>query len=139
VTRLGSMAAVAWLATSACRQQGDRRAALPRHDVVARYLDMWNTGESSIARVILHRDGTDHARPKVTGPDGVRQAVDGLRAAQPDPHFGITAILDEDDLVAAVGDVRRGHSTDATGTRLIWLIRAALKFSVLWRLVSGFR
>ncbi len=96
-------------------------AASGRHAVVARYFDMWNTGDSSAAGQILGPDWTDHAHPEVTGPDSVRQAVGRLRAAQPDLRFTITAILGGDDLVAAVGEVRRGPG--AASSRLVWLIR----------------
>jgi len=96
-------------------------AALARHAVVARYFEMWNTGDSSIAAQILCPDWADHAHPEVSGPDSVRQAVGRLRAAQPDLRFAITAILGGGDLVAAVGEVGRGPGTAAS--RLVWLIR----------------
>ena len=96
-------------------------AASGRHAVVARYFEMWNTGDSSAAEQILCPDWTDHAHPEVTGPDSVRQAVSRLRAARPDLRFTITAILEGDDLVAAVGEVE--HGPGATNSRLVWLIR----------------
>jgi predicted SnoaL-like aldol condensation-catalyzing enzyme len=92
-----------------------------RHAAVARYFEMWNTGDTSIAAQILCPDWTDHAHPEVTGPDSVRQAVSRLRAAQPDLRFAIAAILGDGDLVAAVGEVTRGPGIAAS--RLMWLIR----------------
>ncbi|HUY45904.1 MAG TPA: nuclear transport factor 2 family protein [Streptosporangiaceae bacterium] len=92
------------------------------HEVVARYFEMWNTGQSPIAQVILHPGWIDHAHPEVTGPDGVRESVDTVRAAQPDLRFRITAILGDGDLVAAVGDVERGPGADPAASQMIWLI-----------------
>jgi SnoaL-like domain len=82
---------------------------------------MWNTGDFSAAAQILCPGWADHAHPEVTGPDSVRQAVGRLWAAQPDLRFTVTAILGGDDLVAAVGEVRRGPGTVAS--RLVWLVR----------------
>jgi SnoaL-like domain len=96
-------------------------AASGRHAVVARYFEMWNTGDSSAAAEILCPGWTDHAHPEVTGPDSVREAVGRLRAAQPELRFTLTAILGGDDLVAAVGEVGRGPGT--ASSRLVWLIR----------------
>jgi hypothetical protein len=68
-------------------------------------------------------DWVDHAHPEVTGPAGVKQAVQTIRAARPDLHFTIHSILGEDDLIAVVGSVGQPQpSTDSPG-RLIWLIR----------------
>lgn len=59
---------------------------MPRHKVVARYFEIWNTGESSIAPAILHPDWIDHAtHPEVTRPDDLRQAFD--TAGRPSPAF----------------------------------------------------
>ncbi len=38
--------------------------------IAARYFEMWNTGDSSIATEILSPDWMDHAHPEVTGPSG---------------------------------------------------------------------
>jgi ketosteroid isomerase-like protein len=90
-------------------------------EVVARYFEMWNDGDGSIAADVLSPDWVDHAHPEVVGPEGVRRAVDSLRAAQPDLRFRIDAILGDGDLVAAVGSaVRNG---DIAWTRLVWLVR----------------
>src|SRR5262249_24388078 len=90
-------------------------------NVVSRYFDMWNTGDTSIADQIIHPDWVDHAHPEVTGPTGVQQAVQIIRAARPDLQFHIDAILGGDDLIAVVGSV--GQPTASAPGRLIWLVR----------------
>ncbi|WP_344902727.1 nuclear transport factor 2 family protein [Actinomadura meridiana] len=95
--------------------------ALSPRQIVARYFEMWNTGDVSIASEILHPDWVDHAHPEVAGPDGVREAVEQLRAARPDLRFEIESILGEEDLVVAVGTV--GQTAQDPSTRLVWLVR----------------
>ncbi|GAA1015605.1 hypothetical protein Aple_009310 [Acrocarpospora pleiomorpha] len=94
--------------------------ALPPQQIAARYFEMWNTGDVSIATQILHPDWIDHAHPEVSGPHAVQQAVEQIRAAQPDLRFQVDALLGNDDLIAVVGAVSQTaqHST----TRLVWLI-----------------
>jgi hypothetical protein len=90
--------------------------------VVARYFDMWNTGDTSMAEAIVDPEWIDHAHPEVAGPDGVRQAVAAIRALSPELHFTIESILgSDDDLVAAVG----GVGARQTPGRIIWLVRVA--------------
>lgn len=102
----------------------DDGAAGSARSMVARYFDMWNTGDVSIAAQILHPDWIDHAHPEVTGVDAVQQAVQSIRAARPELHFHIDAILGDDDLVAVVGAAGRSQATTPSD-RLIWLIRLA--------------
>jgi SnoaL-like domain len=95
----------------------------PARSVVARYFDMWNTGDTTIADQILHPNWVDHAHPEIAGPAGVLRAVQTIRAARPDLHFNIHTILGDNDLIAAVGSVGQPpHATDSPG-HLIWLIR----------------
>jgi ketosteroid isomerase-like protein len=89
--------------------------------VVARYFDMWNTGDTSIADQVLHPDWVDHAHPEVTGRAGVQQAVQAIRAASPDLHFHLDTILGDDDQVAVVGSVGRPETATSPG-HLVWLI-----------------
>jgi aryl-alcohol dehydrogenase-like predicted oxidoreductase/ketosteroid isomerase-like protein len=97
--------------------------------LVARYFDMWNSGDASIAAEILSPDWVDHAHPEVTGPDGVRRAVERIRAASPDLRFEIDAILGDGPLVAASGGT--------SSTRMIWLVRAEDgRLSEMWTYVS---
>ncbi len=90
---------------------------------VRRYFDMWNTGDTTLADQILHRDWLDHAHPEVTGPAAVKRAVQTIRDARPDLHFTIHNVLGDNDLIAVVGSVGQTQlNTDSPG-RLIWLIR----------------
>lgn len=93
------------------------------HRVAMRYFDMWNTGDTTNADQILHPDWVDHAHPEATGPAGVKQAVQTIRAARPDLYFTIHSVLGDNDLIAVVGSVGQPQqATDSPG-RLIWLIR----------------
>jgi ketosteroid isomerase-like protein len=96
---------------------------LTDRELVLRYFEMWNTGDSAVAGEVLHPEWRDHAHPEITGPDDVRQAVVRVRAAQPDLRFDISAVLNEGELLAAVGEVSRGAGAAATVSGLIWLIR----------------
>jgi hypothetical protein len=100
----------------------DNRSA---ESVIVRYFDMWNTGDTTIADLILHPDWVDHAHPEVTGPAGVKQAVQTIRAARPDLHFTVHTVLGDNDLVAVVGSVGEPQQTADTPGRLVWLIRLA--------------
>ena len=101
----------------------DSDAAQSPQQIAARYFEMWNTGNASIASEIISPDWVDHAHPEVTGPHGVRQAVEQIRSAQPDLRFQIEAILGDGDLVAVAGTAGRGPRPDPGATRLVWLIR----------------
>ncbi len=89
--------------------------------IALQYFQMWNTGDSSIADEILSPDWTDHAHPEVTGPRGVRQAVERTRAVQPDLRFQMDTVLGDGDTVAVVGSVGRGARDEPT-PRLVWLM-----------------
>ncbi|WP_328683052.1 ester cyclase [Streptomyces sp. NBC_00343] len=96
---------------------------LAERELVLRYFEMWNTGDSAVAGEVLHPEWRDHAHPEITGPGGVQRAVEHVRAAQPDLRFDIRAVLSEGELLAAVGEVSRGAGSAATVSSLIWLIR----------------
>jgi ketosteroid isomerase-like protein len=93
--------------------------------LVSRYFEMWNTGDSSVVAEVLSEDWVDHAHPDMGGPDGVRQAVEAVRAAQPDLHFRIDALLANGDLIAVIGAALRQGDGEAHPSRLVWLIRTA--------------
>ncbi|GAA3217420.1 nuclear transport factor 2 family protein [Actinocorallia longicatena] len=88
--------------------------------VVVRYFEMWNGGDLSIAPEILAEDWLDHAHPEVRGPAAVQEAVAKTRAAQPDLHFEIDALLGGEGQLAVAGTVR--VSREAPATRLLWLV-----------------
>ncbi|WP_327010430.1 ester cyclase [Dactylosporangium sp. NBC_01737] len=94
--------------------------------VVARYFEMWNSGDTSAATEILSRDWVDHAHPEVTGPDGVRQAVLRTRAARPDLRFHVESMLTDGDQVVVVGGVGEGSAAAAAAepaSRFVWRVR----------------
>jgi predicted ester cyclase len=84
-------------------------------DPVARYFDMWNTGDISIAGQVLAPGWVDHSHPRVTGISGVQESVATVRAASPGLSFTIDAILTDGELATAIGRVG--------ATELIWLVR----------------
>jgi SnoaL-like domain len=94
-------------------------AAPVSQQIAARYFEMWNTGDSSIATQILSPGWVDHAHAEVTGPHAVQLAVEQIRAAQPGLRFHIEAILGDGDLVAVVGTAGRGPHPNLAATRLI--------------------
>jgi hypothetical protein len=101
----------------------DRDVPVSRQ-VAARYFEMWNAGDPSVAAEILSPGWVDHAHPEVAGPDAVALAVERTRAAQPDLRFHIDAILGDGDLVAVAGSASRGASASPSAAPgLIWLIR----------------
>jgi ketosteroid isomerase-like protein len=92
--------------------------------LVARYFEMWNSGDTDIAGDILAPDWTDHAHPEIEGVAGVQAAVRDIRAARPNLRFRIDSVLAEDDRVAVVGGV--GPLPPGTDPgNLVWLIRVA--------------
>jgi hypothetical protein len=101
----------------------ESRASSPTQQLVMRYFEMWNGGDSVVAFDILHRDWTDHAHPEVRGPAAVQHAVERVRTAQPDLRFDIHALLGDGALVAAVGEVVFTPGSATAPSRLIWLVR----------------
>jgi predicted SnoaL-like aldol condensation-catalyzing enzyme len=89
--------------------------------VIARYFDMWNTGDVTIAEQVLHPDWVDHAHPEVAGVAGVQQSVQRVRAARPDLRFTIHSVLGDGDLIAAVGSA--GPLPSGSPGQLVWLVR----------------
>ncbi|MFG2782425.1 nuclear transport factor 2 family protein [Streptomyces prunicolor] len=96
---------------------------LADRELVLRYFETWNTGDSVVAGEVLHPEWRDHAPPEITGPGDVQRAVEYVQATQSDLRFDISAVLNEGELPAAVGEVSRGAGTAATASGLIWLIR----------------
>ncbi len=89
--------------------------------LVKGYIEMWNTGDVTLADDMLAADWVDHAHPEVVGTDHVKQAVVKVRAAFPDFHIMIEQNITEDDLVAIRATVLRGGKT----SRVMWFVRVA--------------
>jgi hypothetical protein len=100
-----------------------RDTSMNASDVLMRYFDMWNTGDTTIADQILHPDWVDHAHPEVTGPAGVQRAVQTVRAARPGLHFSVHTVLGDKDLIAVFGSVGQPQPPTGSPGQLIWLIR----------------
>ncbi|MGB3440232.1 MAG: nuclear transport factor 2 family protein [Actinophytocola sp.] len=87
-------------------------------DVVARYFEMWNSGDVGIAREVLSPGWVDHGHPEIDGVADVEHAVAAVRAVSPGLRFDVDDILQGDgDLVAVLGRVG--------GRRLVWVVRLA--------------
>jgi len=78
--------------------------------LVNRYFETWNTGDSTIAGGVLHPEWRDRGHPEIAGPDNVRRAVQRVRDSHQDLRFDISAVLSEGELLAAVGEVSRGRA-----------------------------
>ncbi|MGW0635008.1 nuclear transport factor 2 family protein [Nocardia salmonicida] len=93
------------------------------HQVVRRYFQMWNSGDTSIAPQVLAPGWTDHAHPEINGYTDVQHAVEQTRAARPGLRFHIDSILDDGHLLAVVGGVGYESCPDTADSRIIWLVR----------------
>ena len=89
--------------------------------VVRRYLEMWNSGDAAIADEVLAADYVDAAHPEVQGADSVKASLGQARAAIPDFHIGIEAIIGEGDMVAVRATIRR----KGADSRVAWFVRLA--------------
>lgn len=96
--------------------------------LVRRYIEMWNTGNVEIADEVLAPTWMDRAHPEVTGPEGVKQAVQQVRTAFSDFHIAIENILGEGDMVALRATVHREGTS-----RVMWFVRVANgKMQEMW-------
>ena len=93
--------------------------------VVRRYLEMWNTGNVTLADELLAPTYVDHAHPEVTGPESVKQAVPKFRAAFPDFHISLGDMVSEGDLVALRATLRRMQQGKEAVSRVMWFVRLA--------------
>jgi ketosteroid isomerase-like protein len=83
--------------------------------LVRRYLEMWSTGDESVADAVLAPDYFDHAHPEARGPEGVKQALRRVRAAFPDMECRPGQLLCEGEWVAFENTIARTQD----GRRLI--------------------
>jgi ketosteroid isomerase-like protein len=96
-------------------------------DVVLRYFDMWNSGDTTGIDDIIDPDWIDHAHPDIRGPGGVRDSIVAIKSAQPRLHFHLDHVLDDTDMIAVAGSVH------GASTRLMWLIRIrAGRMAEMW-------
>jgi predicted SnoaL-like aldol condensation-catalyzing enzyme len=91
--------------------------------VVRRYIEMWNTGNISLADEILAPNYVDYAHPEVVGPDHVKQSVQAVRAADPDFHITIDLMISEGDIVALQGTIRSTRQGQIITSRVAWFAR----------------
>lgn len=69
--------------------------------IVRRYIELWSTGNLSLADEILAADFVDHTHPHQTpGPESVKQEVKAFREGFPDARITIEQMIGEDDTVA---------------------------------------
>ena len=69
--------------------------------LVGRYLELWSTGNDSIANEILAPDYVDHTHPeREAGSEHVKQEVSMFHTAFPDAHMTVEQMICEGDTVA---------------------------------------
>ncbi|MBV9710092.1 MAG: ester cyclase, partial [Ktedonobacteraceae bacterium] len=78
--------------------------------IVLRYLELYATGDLSIADEILAPDFVDHTHPdRAPGPQVVKDEVAAFRTAFPDAYSTVERMIAEDDTVAFRFTVRGTH------------------------------
>ena len=87
------------------------------------YIEMWNTGNATLADDVLTPTYRDHAHPEVTSVAHVKQALQATRAAFPDFHIAIEQIISEGDMVALRGSIRRTLQGQVSISHIIWFAR----------------
>jgi hypothetical protein len=75
--------------------------------IVRRYVELWNTGNTALADDILSPTYVDHAHPEVSGPESVKQALQQTRTAFPGFASSIDSLIGERDMVALRVIIRR--------------------------------
>ncbi|HZS76014.1 MAG TPA: ester cyclase [Ktedonobacteraceae bacterium] len=69
--------------------------------IARRYVEMWNTGNLSLADEILSPEYVDHTHPdRSPGPDGVKREIRAFREAFPDSYARVEQMISEGDTVA---------------------------------------
>lgn len=103
--------------------------------LVARYFEMWNTGDVAIADEVLATDYMDHAHPEVKGPDVVKGSIQRMRASDPTFHIAVEFMIAESDLVALRGRIQRtpkGQEQPVV-VNVLWFVRVVNgKMTELW-------
>src|SRR5437660_9007933 len=69
--------------------------------IVERYVELWSTGNLSIADEVLAADFVDHTHPnQAPGPQSVKEAVTAFHVGFPQVHISIEPMIAEGDTVA---------------------------------------
>ncbi len=91
-------------------------------EIVNKYFQMWNTGDSNIADEILSQDYVDYAHPEIHGHESVKQSLVKIRNMFPDFQITIETIISEKNKVAVLGKVFRTKQGKETISEVIWLV-----------------
>lgn len=84
--------------------------------LVRRYVELWNTGNLTLADEVLAADFVDYAHPEFTpGPESVKQAVTDFRTSFPDAQVTIEHLLCEGDMAAFRSVIRGTHQAVFAG------------------------
>ena len=79
--------------------------------------EIWNEGNMDLADEIIGQEYADKVAGDGSpiGPDGFKQAVDGIRSAFPDFNISIDDMISEDDKVALVWTFKGTHKGELMG------------------------
>jgi predicted ester cyclase len=78
--------------------------------IIARYVELYNSGDLTIAGEVIAGDFLDHAHPEAqAGPPGVKQMVTSFRRAFPDATVTVEELIGEGDIVAFRFIIRGTH------------------------------
>jgi predicted SnoaL-like aldol condensation-catalyzing enzyme len=91
--------------------------------LVRRYFAMWNTGDGTVADLVLGPAYVDHAHPDVLGPAAVRSLVPRFRAASPDARIAVEVLGADHEIVAVHTTLHRTRDGAASQTRGVSVFR----------------
>jgi steroid delta-isomerase-like uncharacterized protein len=78
--------------------------------IIARYVELYNSGNLAIADEVIAADFVDHTRPEdQPGTSGVKRMVASFRAAFPDAAASVEQMVSEGDTVAFRFTIRGTH------------------------------
>jgi predicted SnoaL-like aldol condensation-catalyzing enzyme len=89
-------------------------------DIFRQYIEMWNTGNTSLADTIISPTYKDHAHPEITDLSALKEAVQRVRASNPELHFEIEKTIEEGEFLAIVRKTLYGARVVDNG---MWLAR----------------
>jgi predicted SnoaL-like aldol condensation-catalyzing enzyme len=121
------------LITGYSQIQGASMDVEANKQIVRRYVELWNTGNTALADDILAPTYVDHAHPEVSGSESVKQALQQTRAAFPDFAISIDSLIGERDMVALRVTIRRTRQGQEIVSQIIWFVRIENgKMAELW-------